>query len=193
MEPARRPKQARGEARREHILRATLAAIGERGIEGVTHRAIAARARVPLGSLTYYFPSKEDLLGQALLLFVDEEVERLEALGERLGDAGMEPAEIADAFATALEANDPVAQFELYLEASRTPALRSAAADCLRAYRRCAEIALRAAGVEEPERSASLFVALVDGLSLQRKAAPDAVPDLREALLDLFGRVTAAR
>lgn len=193
MEAVRRPKQARGEERRERILRATLDAIGQTGVEGVTHRAIAARAGVPLGSLAYYFPAKDDLLREALVLFVDEEVARLEALGAQLAAARLAPREIAEAFAAELEGNDPVAQFELYLEASRTPALRPVAAACLDAYRRCAEMALRAAGAPAPERSAALFVALVDGLSLQRHAAPGQTDDLRGALLDLFGLVTSGR
>ena len=58
----------RGAARREAILRATLALIGERGPDAVTHRAVAERAGVPLASTTYWFESKEDLLQETLLL-----------------------------------------------------------------------------------------------------------------------------
>lgn len=192
MEAGRRPKQARGEERRDRILRATLAAIGERGVEGVTHRSIAARAGVPLGSLAYYFPAKDDLLREALVLFVEEEVERLEELGARLAASDLGAREMAEAFASVLETNDPVAQFELYLEASRTPALRPAAAACLQGYRRCAETALRAAGAPEPEANAALFVALVDGLALHRHASSEDAPELHGALIALFELATSA-
>src|ERR1043165_1336252 len=70
----------RGEARRDAILRATLALIGERGLDAVTHRAVAERAGVPLAATTYWFESKEQLLGEALLLAAREETARLERL-----------------------------------------------------------------------------------------------------------------
>src|SRR5919106_7033057 len=70
----------KGEARREAILRATLALIGERGLDAVTHRAVAERAGVPLSATTYWFASKDELLQETLLLAAREEVERLERL-----------------------------------------------------------------------------------------------------------------
>lgn len=48
--------------RRERILEAALDVIAERGVSGTSHRRIAARAQVPLGSLTYYFSSLDELL-----------------------------------------------------------------------------------------------------------------------------------
>lgn len=51
--------------RKERILDAALDVVAELGVPGTTHRRIAARAEVPLGSLTYYFDGLEDLLGQA--------------------------------------------------------------------------------------------------------------------------------
>ena len=48
--------------RREEILRAALRLIGSRGMHHVTHRDVAAEAGVPLGSTTYYFATKEELL-----------------------------------------------------------------------------------------------------------------------------------
>src|ERR687895_253907 len=68
----------KGEARREAILRATLAIIGERGPDAVTHRAVAQRAGLPLSATTYWFASKENLLQETLLLAAREEVERIE-------------------------------------------------------------------------------------------------------------------
>ena len=167
-------RQPRGEQRRRRILQAALAVIGSEGIGAVTHRSVAEVAQVPLGSLTYYFESKEDLLREALLLFVAEETARLRALGESLGSERLTPEEIAERFAEALVGTDPdqVAQFELYLEASRNPALREPAAACFAAYEEVCVIALRAAGVADGARFAPLFVGLADGLNLRRVAAP---------------------
>ena len=192
-----RSRQPRGRERRERILRATLATIGQGGVSAVTHRSVAEAAAVPLGSITYYFASKDDLLGQALVLFVNEEVERLERLGASMLGLQLAPAEIAARFAAELEHPDAgdvpaVAQLELYLEAARNPRLRDPAQACFAAYERVAEIGLRAAGVADPARHAALFVALSDGLTLRRRATPGAAqPDLAQALLDVLDGVAA--
>jgi TetR/AcrR family transcriptional regulator, regulator of biofilm formation and stress response len=193
MAVTRVPQQVRGEQRRERILRATLEVIGHDGIAAVTHRRVAAEADVPLGSLTYWFATKDDLLREALRLFVDEETERLRVVGETLIE-GMPPEEIAERFSAVLQAGDgigQVAQFELYLEASRNPALREVARQCFAAYEEISRLALRAAGVEADGMLPALFVALADGLGVRRMAAEDA-PDVREALLGLFGGVRAS-
>jgi hypothetical protein len=88
-----------------------------------------------------------------------------------------------------LEAGDgpeQVAQFELYLEAARNPALREVAQQCFAAYEEVSRVALRAAGVEADGPLPALFVALADGLGLRRMGAGDAL-DVREAMLTLFG------
>lgn len=188
MTASRVPQQARGEERRELILRATLAVIGRSGIAAVTHRSVAEEAGVPLGSLTYWFATKDDLLREALRRFVADEAERLNAVAVQLG-AGAGPADIAERFAAVLEANggpEQIAQFELYLEAARTPALREIADESFRAYEEVAAAALRAAGVDDPERIAPLFVSLADGLGVRRMATGQA-PSLDALLLELFG------
>jgi len=186
------PQQARGEERRERILRATLAVIATSGIAGVTHRRVAEEAGVPLGSLTYWFSAKDDLLREALRRFVDEEAARLHALAEELG-TGAEPAEAAARFAAVLEDPDEpgeqLAQFELYLEAARNPALRDIAAEAFRAYEEVAVAALRAAGVEGAEEAAPLFVSLADGAGMRRQATGEA-PRLDRMLLGLLRALT---
>ena len=186
------PQQARGEERRDLILRATIGVIGRDGIPAVTHRRVATEADVPLGSLTYWFATKDDLLREALRLFVDEETERLRRVGEELTE-GMPPEEIAERFAAVLAAGDgigQVAQFELYIEAARNPALREVARQCFEAYEEISRIALRAAGVDDDGPLPALFVALADGLGVRRIGAGDA-PDVRESMLALFGGVRA--
>ncbi len=187
MSVTRVPQQARGEERRELILRAALIVIGRRGIGAVTHRSVAEEAGVPLGSLTYWFATKDDLLRDALRLFVDEEAQRLRRVGAGL-TADLSPGEIAARFAEVLRSNDgpeQVAQFELYLEAARNPALREAAAECFRAYEEVTVLALHAAGVEDAVGVAAVFVSLADGLGLRRQATGEA-PDLTAAALSLF-------
>jgi DNA-binding transcriptional regulator YbjK len=181
-------RQARGEERRRQILRATLGLIERRGVEAVTHRAVGQESGVPLGSVTYYFPTKASLLREALEFWVSEEVARLETVAASIEREQASPEEAAARWSELLRGNDPhqVAQFELYLQAARVPELRSEVAAAFAAYERLAAAALRAAGLSDPERVAPLFVALADGLGLRRLADPGAGPAADAALVELF-------
>ena len=66
-----RPATA-AEGRRQEILIATLRVIAASGTDSVTHRRVAAEAEVPLGSLTYYFESREDLIREAFRFYIDQ-------------------------------------------------------------------------------------------------------------------------
>src|SRR3954451_18472901 len=73
-------RRARGPGdpgRRERIAEAAIAVVAERGVEGVTHRAVAAAAGVPLGSTTYHFATLDDLLVVALRTAADHNVSRM--------------------------------------------------------------------------------------------------------------------
>ena len=181
-------RQARGEERRRQILHATLELIERSGVEAVTHRAVGEASGVPLGSVTYYFPTKDALLREALECWVEEEVSRLEALATAIEREQLSPQEGAARWSELLRGNDPhqVAQFDLYLQAARTPSLREAAAEAFAAYERVAAAALGALGLPDGEQVAPLFVALADGLGLRRLADPGAGPAADAALVELF-------
>ena len=51
--------------RKLKILNATVQLLAEKGLAGVTHRAVDNAAEIPQGSTTYYFPKKLDLLESA--------------------------------------------------------------------------------------------------------------------------------
>jgi DNA-binding transcriptional regulator YbjK len=183
--------------RREEILRAALRLIGSRGMHHVTHRDVAAEAGVPLGSTTYYFATKEDLLTEALRLFVAEEGARLRAAARRFEGVQASPEEVVDAIVEEIRETltrpvEQVAQFELYLEATRTPALAEEAKACFVAYDEIAVAALRAAGANDAEALAPLFIGLIEGLMFRQLVEPrsdwiDAV--LRPQVMALFEAV----
>lgn len=52
--------------RRSRIVEAALDVIKADGISAVSYRGVAARAEVPLGSMTYYFPTLDGLILAAL-------------------------------------------------------------------------------------------------------------------------------
>ena len=185
----------RGEARREAILRATVALIGARGTDAVTHRAVAAEAGVPLSATTYWFSSRDDLLEQTFLLAAREETDRLERLVLELAPRDLSIAEWAAAIAATLagdvrsERERLVALYELALEASRRPALRGELARWQEAQLRVAQIGLRALGSDDPERDAQLVVAALTGLVLAEVAVPG--PGFEEMLRSATERLAS--
>jgi TetR/AcrR family transcriptional regulator, regulator of biofilm formation and stress response len=189
----------KGEARREAILRATLAIIGERGPDAVTHRAVAERAGLPLSATTYWFASKDELLQKALLLAAREEVERIERVVLELAPRELDVLEWARAVSAVLAEDleaDParhVAFTELALEGTRRPWLGAEVARWKEAQLRLAELGLRAAGAPDPPGDAPLVVAAIMGFMLGQLVSP--AEDFEErvfrpALERLFTRLT---
>ena len=170
------PRQERSRQRREALLRATIELLGETGAKSVTHRAVAERAGLPLASTTYYFESVHQLVEEALKLHVAERVAELQAMAAMaLGATGASAHDIAERLAEVLvSAPGPtlVAQYQLYLEAGRNPALQPAVAEALATFEGLAAGVLAALGAREPESAAEAFVALLDGFALHRLARP---------------------
>ena len=170
------PRQDRSRRRRDALLRATIELLGETGVKSVTHRAVAERAGVPLASTTYYFQSVRQLIEEALKLHVAERVAELSGLAAvALGAPGASASDIAERLAEVLAAAPSpilVAQYQMYLDAGRNPALQPAVADALAAFEGLAAGVLAALGAREPEPTAEAFVALLDGFALHRLARP---------------------
>ena|SRR5438132_13446008 len=169
------PRQDRSRRRREALLRATIELLGETGAKSVTHRAVAERAALPLASTTYYFDSVQQLIEEALKLHVADRVAELQALAVAVSVGGASAQDIAGRLAEALvtrPAGVLVAQYQMYLEAARNPALQPAVGEALAAFERLAGAVLAALGAREPEQAADAFVALLDGFALHRVARP---------------------
>jgi DNA-binding transcriptional regulator YbjK len=64
--------------RKDRIVEAALSVIAEDGVSGTSLRKIAARADVPLGSMTYHFADMQDLLQTAFGLFARRSLTRLQ-------------------------------------------------------------------------------------------------------------------
>lgn len=190
------PRVSRGEARRLVLLDAAVRVIGRGGIAAADHRAVAAEAGVPLGSTTYYFDSKDDMVARALEHVAEREAERLRAESEGGAlDVGPDllPERLADVFIQAW-AGDRVtllAQYELYLESARRPDLRPAAERWDRAYRDLLQHALELLGAPDPPRQARLLCAGLDGLLLDHVATGSDPADLRSLAIELIERVAA--
>lgn len=159
---------------RERILRATLALISAEGVGVLTNRRVATAAGVSLGSLTYHFTSQTELLRESLLLYVEEETARQEAIAQEL--AGRNPPleeitrEIEQIVAGSADVLQQIAELELHLRAARDPELREASRRCFAAHEKIATAALASLGIPDAERYAPTLVALMTGLAVRRLA-----------------------
>jgi TetR/AcrR family transcriptional regulator, regulator of biofilm formation and stress response len=166
----------RSNPRRGEILEATLRVIGESGVNGVTHRAVAREADVALASTTYYFDSKDALVEEALeqMIFRSiEDVRRFTSCG-----GPIEQAELIDrivGFADA-QVNDPLAfltaQYELMLEAGRRAHLHPLVRRWTVAYMDGFNHLVESAGLPEPVATAEMITNFVEGALLNHVATP---------------------
>ncbi|MCT2583389.1 TetR/AcrR family transcriptional regulator [Actinophytocola gossypii] len=156
------------EGRRRTIVRAAMRVIAEVGRGQVTHRLIAARAEVPLGSTTYYFPTLDDLVVTAMREATEDARAQLEAWAEELMRSDDQVTTLVDLIAGYLaDREQALLEYELYLAAARAPDLRPSAALWLDGLR---GICSRLAGGYE--RGVAL-AALVDGALLQALVTGD--------------------
>ena len=148
--------------RRQRIIDAAIRVVGERGIAGLSHRAVAAAADVPLGSTTYHFATLDDLLVAALrqintALFAD--------FGQRVAriapDADL-ATELADLVGELLtgQRERSVLEYEVYLTALRRAPVRPIAAESVDGM-------VDVIAPRTDRATAQALVALIDGISLQ--------------------------
>jgi TetR/AcrR family transcriptional regulator, regulator of biofilm formation and stress response len=160
--------------RRREILEAALRLIGERGVGGVTHRAVAQEANVALASTTYYFDSKAALVEEALEVMIERSIEDVRHY--TTGPPEITRVELVDrivGFADA-QINEPnaflLAQYELMLEAGREEYLRPLARRWTIAYMDGFERVVRSAGL--PERATEIITNFVEGALLNHVTTP---------------------
>jgi len=185
------PGQLRAERRREAILEAALSLIGERGTAAVTHRAVAERAGVAVGSITYYFSSTAGLLEAALELAAELERARIMcAVPDDPRDIRRWVGALAGhlTLASAADRDRRLAAFELVLESAREPRLRPVLESWLEDYRSTAQSTLAAAGSDDPIHDAHLLVSALLGLDLAQAATGGAPRSELEATIERFIR-----
>ncbi|GAA4255574.1 TetR/AcrR family transcriptional regulator [Dactylosporangium darangshiense] len=163
------------EGRKRALAQAVVEVVAEVGVGRTTHRMVASRAGVPLGATTYYFPTLGDLIAAGLALVSESVACELEQWREALepgaGDLGAgDLAERLSLMVAEYVADQPKAllEYELYLAAARSPALRPLARAWLDGVH---ELLLPAVG-EAPARAIS---ALLDGAMLQSVVTGDPI------------------
>jgi AcrR family transcriptional regulator len=165
---------------RVRLLTAAAELIAEVGWGGVTTRAVATRADLPHGAVSYHFRGKQDLLTAAALhvlehAFPISEFQALDSLSDFVGLMQPWLGEQSDEGRLITRIG-----IEAMLESERNPLLRERMAAMLRDFRRVlAETAAadQARGTvpagTSPQALATLLGAIGDGLFLQARLDPD--------------------
>ncbi|WP_020662073.1 TetR/AcrR family transcriptional regulator [Amycolatopsis benzoatilytica] len=116
--------------RRARIAKAAIEVVAERGIDGLTHRAVATAANVPLGSTTYHFATLDDLLEVALHEAAENNVRALKEWEAALPPDADFAAALADLVMGYVneQYRATVVEYDLYVAALHRPRLRKASA-----------------------------------------------------------------
>nr|WP_281179871.1 TetR family transcriptional regulator [Actinoplanes subtropicus] len=106
--------------------------VAEMGIGRTTHRAVAARAGLPLGATTYYFPTLDALIAAALQKAAEDQEADLRAWADHLHDVPDLAVALVDLVADYMaDRRRARIEYELCLAAARDDALRPLAEDWL--------------------------------------------------------------
>ncbi len=169
------PERGRGEARRTALLDATLRVVARDGASAASHRAVASEADVPLGSTTYYFASRDEMLVEALQHAAATEIDAIRARLDRLtarapGSVDWTQEVVAYVMDQLRPEGTPtlLARYQLQLEAVHRPELRAIYGAWTTAGLELAQTMLRAAGSKDPTADAPVLVAALDGVALNQ-------------------------
>ncbi|MFD4630555.1 TetR/AcrR family transcriptional regulator [Streptomyces sp. NPDC058284] len=158
-----------GPTRPQLIADAALSLLAERGMRGLTHRAVDEAAGLPQGSTSNHARTRLALLETAVRRQAEREAELLSPADMPALAAGRE--QVVTGLAAALHrylSGDArqllVSRYELALEATRRPELRAHYDAAGAQFREPLEALLRAAGSSAPELHTLSLVAWCDGL-----------------------------
>jgi DNA-binding transcriptional regulator YbjK len=165
---------------REAIVAATVRIVARDGVSAVTHRRVAAGAGVALSSTTWHFAAKSDILIAALRWTADREVERIEAIAERLGGNDFDSSAWAEELADWLleqvtgERDVAIALYRLQIELLGRPEAREVHEEWGRKLRTLGDRVLERSPTITPDLDTRLVAAALDGLRLSVLSAGDA-------------------
>ena len=178
--------------RRAEVLDATVALLEEGSWRGTSLAAVAARAGVSKGVVTYWFPDKDALIVAAVDRYHAGWTERLAAVAAAEGSVDARIDRLIEAgFGSVEEVVREIAmQAEVLSYAKENPAVADRVRAAYASFRQVTA-ALLQIGVDEgyivdpPEDLHRMVHALIDGLSFQIAADPSVdLPALRASLKD---------
>lgn len=169
MPAAGKSRGAAGSTITAAILEAALRVIARGGVDAVRYREVAREADVPLGTISYHFPARDDLIDAAFHFFLDESTATVKAVRARLPGATLEELSelLTDLARTYLR--DRVrclAEYELMVYAARVPELSEALAEWDRTRQTDLALALEELEVKRPNATAQTLFELIRGFQL---------------------------
>lgn len=184
------------------IADTAISLLAERGMRGLTHRAVDTAAGLPPGSTSYHARTRAALLDIAMGRMTELEVAALPS-GLETGPA-TDVADSAEALArflyqaTTEDRTRTLARFEFALEATRRPELRAIYDEAGRRFREPAAALLARCGSSHPHRHARSLIAWCDGIVFDSVAGagwqrPPSHDELRDGLLELLASMLADR
>jgi AcrR family transcriptional regulator len=177
-----------------------IALLAERGLRGLTHRAVDEAAGLPPGSTSNHARTRSALLETTFARLCRLEAEVFEDAANPGGVLALEnpsPEMAADLVATQLHDTltlrraQSLARFELALEATRRPELRAIYDEAGVAFREPARGLMATLGSTDPDRDGRTFIAFSEGILFDsvagagNRAAPTR-EEIRTGLLQLF-------
>jgi DNA-binding transcriptional regulator YbjK len=182
--------------RRKELADAAITTLAEAGMRGLTHRAVDKAAGLPEGSCSYYFRTRQALLQATVDRLEEVDTAELAARPALSGAAVPGHEEVAEAAARLVEhwttagRERMLARYELALEATRRPELRTVFVTAGARSRALAKAMLTTIGAPDPARQAPLLVAYIDGLIFDHLAGAGSLAlthtELRAAFLGLL-------
>jgi len=153
--------------RPNRIIDAALSIMLDDGIQGLSHRAVAARARVPLGSTTYYFKDLDALLMASIEKLTEAARLQFEEWGKGFSSIEALPQQLAELIHHRLtrQRDEAILSYELYTFAMRHAAFRVLSESWMGVLK-------IAVGGYTGEKTAEALVALIDGIMIQGLISP---------------------
>lgn len=187
-------RRLKGAERELSVVTAAAELIAEQGLAQLRMADVAERAGMSVGHVTYYFPSKTELLVRAIQQSEEQFQSEVRKALERRGDAWVRLTALIE-LAAASGPNDPgwLLWFEVWANAATDPELAEVQRQ-LDGWWRQQMADVIAYGTERGDfapkdsaRAASILSALTDGLSVQLALGSDAVT--RPGLIDIVTSV----
>lgn len=192
-------RSKKGAESRGRIIDAALELIGRDGLASLSMRSVANEAAVPLGAVTYYFDSKQQLIGEAFLAHSQRELSRVISAISSIGEVGSSAdlaVVIGDFLIDGLQnpQNALIAEYEFLVHASKQPELARASTAWQQSLLAELTRVLERLGSHDASVDARLVMAVMAGLEVdnltREPLSPDQVSSIRNSVSRLFAALT---
>lgn len=172
---------------REALLAATVKVVAEKGLHGLTFRAVAEQAQVTNTLISHHFGTKDALLHEAVAWATARAIQLSDLSATETIDADFARNLVE------LVTSEPhlqVFQYEFVLESRRRPDLRAEAVALYEGYIHALEQALIQHGHSNTRPLARAVFAALDGLVIQQLTVAD--PEAVREAIECVGRLLEA-